>query len=462
MSTNATSPPNHSSLLTRGVKVILALIILVFLAVWIQKTRQPRYEDRTMDEWLRVFVDANEHNGWHPDLSLIQQQAVEAFTHFGQDGFDYLTERGSSPMPFISQTIAWLNQYKPIRELGWFQKRDLDASAANHLRGFLRVPYEWIEHHIQTPPGTDPDSILKRLRLMQSVTNHLDELVPTIAPLMSYTNRIIPFYAMRTLNQIYERGGHYPEIEPYLISVSSNPGLTSADVYTELLTQHAQQSSWGRKQLEIEAESSNINKATRAILAMMHFPEQRETATRKLTDRLQKAIHAPGFRRPDENPDVLNIVFELGRWEAQMDPVIQPILMSLLMSLDNSTWNNEISEIFLRQGWQDHPEILSHMRKRMIPRRGVMGSRQLYAFDWLLARDPEDEEVWREFDKVLESTTPSEVALYLRELGDIPRPSRAAIQRLEQYTQSDRESHRLAATQTLAKMKEKGLLNIAQ
>ena len=56
-----------------------------------------------MDEWLRVFVDANEHNGWHPDLSLKQQQAVEAFTHFGQDGFDYLTERGSSPMPFISQ-----------------------------------------------------------------------------------------------------------------------------------------------------------------------------------------------------------------------------------------------------------------------------------------------------------------------------------------------------------------------
>jgi len=91
-----------------------------------------------------------------------------------------------------------------------------------------------------------------------------------------------------------------------------------------------------------------------------------------------------------------------------------------------------------------------------------MGSRQLYAFDWLLARDPEDEEAWREFDKVLESTTPSEVTLYLRELGDIPKPSRAAIQRLEQYTQSDRESHRLSATQTLAKMKEKGLLNIDQ
>lgn len=212
-------------------------------------------------------------------------------------------------------------------------------------------------------------------------------------------------------------------------------------------------------QMRWNAESSNVNTSTRAILAMMHFHDQRETATRKLTDRLQKAIHAPGFRRPDENPDVFNMIFELGRLEAPMDTAIQPILMSLLMSLDNSSWNNDISEIFLRQGWQDYPEILSQMRKRMIPRGGVMRSRHLYAFDWLLARDPEDVEAWQEFDKLLESTTPSEVALYLRELGDIPKPSRAAIQRLKHYAQSDNESLRIAATRTLAKMKQKGLLN---
>ena len=82
MSTNTPPKPHHSSLLARGIKILLAFLLLAFLTVWFQKARQPRYEDRTMDEWLRVFVDANEHNGWHPDLSLKQQQAVEAFTHF--------------------------------------------------------------------------------------------------------------------------------------------------------------------------------------------------------------------------------------------------------------------------------------------------------------------------------------------------------------------------------------------
>ena len=154
MSSNASPKLNHSSLLSHGVKVILALILLVFLAVWIQKLLQPRYEGKTKDEWLRTFVDNNQHSGWHPELSPLQQKAVDAFTHFGQDGFDYLTERGSRSVPFISQTIAWLNQYKVIMELGWFNKRSLDTSAANHLRGFLRVPYEWVKTICKLP--TEP------------------------------------------------------------------------------------------------------------------------------------------------------------------------------------------------------------------------------------------------------------------------------------------------------------------
>lgn len=458
MKSNEPSFLNSPSLIPRWVKVLFLFFAVLIVVVVVQRGRQPRYEGQTMDEWLRVFIEDKPKWGWGPDLTLQQQKAVDAFEYFGQEGFDFLTERATRDLSVLDETYIWLNRIDLVDELEIFPDRSIDVSVTYNLRSHMQVPVEWIEPHLQANSGNSPEEISERLRLMRSVTNRFKEFVPLIGPYMNHTNMLVKSEAMLAMKHCYVDGAYYPEVEPFLVQFAATPSQIRWHAFTHLMIKHAQRSEWAKQYWKDAAKDSNTANATRAMVAMMNVPDLREYAISELSDLLRKTIDAPGFQHPSRNPDVDRMFHELSYTDVPMDPAIQPVLVDLLEKFRDSSSGFDIPEIFIQQGWHEHPEMVEYVRQRMTSRRGEMGHSQFEAFHWLLDRDPEDETTWQAYDRIMESASPVEVSTNLRELAVIPKPSKAAVQRLKHYAKSERESYRIAAEQTLAKMKETGLL----
>jgi hypothetical protein len=88
-----------------------------------------------------------------------------------------------------------------------------------------------------------------------------------------------------------------------------------------------------------------------------------------------------------------------------------------------------------------------------------MGYYEFQALLWLLDRDPEDTQTWASFDRIMESERSVSMPHNIEWLAVMSQPSKAAEMRLRMYAASIHEPTRLAAEETLAELKTKGLLS---
>lgn len=434
------------------------LVVLIFFGLAVvgmlwNESLKPRYLGKTKQAWLRDFSAGN--NGVisaETELSPRQKQAVSAFQHFGKEGFDYLAEQMAYTPNSLHKIMAWLHQYQWFRDLG-IPFGNGQAAGAYFLLRHLDVPYNWVEPHWKASGNKTFVTDYFKLNLVQSVTNRLDELVPEVASYLTHTNQVVRQNAVVALNKCYEPGRFYPEVEPLLIGLPPSPW--SIRPLLEILSKHAIQSPWAQQELMKAVNDRDPSVSMYATVAMALNPVMHTEAMAHIKDLIQSSI-----QRAEKHPNAMLNIPWLEAFKT-VNITLDDSLRHLLLELAQHAFNSyffRILDILEHHSWENDEYVVSLVRQRMQP-KDYMGYYEFQALLWLLDRDPEDPDTWASFDHIMEKERSVSMPHNIRWLAVMSSPSKAAETRLWMYAASIHEPTRLAAEETLAELKTKGLLS---
>jgi hypothetical protein len=434
------------------------LVVLIFFGLAVvgmlwNESLKPRYLGKTKEAWLRDFSAGN--NGVisaETELSPRQKQAIKAFQHFGKEGFDYLAEQMAFTPTTFHKMMAWLHRYQWFRDLG-IPFGNGQAAGAYFLLRHLDVPYNWVEPHWKASGNKTSVTDYFKLNLVQSVTNRLDELVPEVASYLTHTNQVVRQNAVVALNKCYEPGRFYPEVEPLLIGLP--PSQWSIRPLMEILAKHAIQSPWAQQELMKAVNHQDPSISKFATVAMASNPAMHTETMAHIKDLIQQSI-----QRAEKHPNAIISIPWLEAFKT-VNITLDDSLRHSLLELAQHAFTGEffqILDILEHHSWEKNKYVVSLVRQRMQPPE-YMGYYEFQAFLWLLDRDPEDAETWATFDRIMEKERPIEMPHNIRWLALMSSPSKAAETRLWMYAASIHEPTRLAAEETLAELKTKGLLS---
>jgi len=435
-----------------GVVVLVFFGLVVVGMLW-NESLKPRYLGKTKEAWLRDFSAGN--NGVisaETELSPRQKQAIKAFQHFGKEGFDYLAEQMAFTPTTFHKMMAWLHQYQWFRELG-IPFGNGQAAGAYFLLRHLDVPYNWVEPHWKASGNKTFVTDYFKLNLVQSVTNRLDELVPEVASYLTHTNQVVRQNAVVALNKCYEPGRFYPEVEPLLIGLP--PSQWSIRPLMEILSKHAIQSPWAQQELRKAVNDRDPSVSMYATVAMALNPVMHTEAMAHIKVLIQSSI-----QRAEKHPNAMLSIPWLEAFESgniKLDDSLRPLLLELAQHAYNGNFF-QILDIMEQQSWEENEIFVSLVRQRM-QLGDYMGYYEFQALLWLLDRDPEDTQTWASFDRIMESERSVSMPHNIEWLAVMSQPSKAAEMRLRMYAASIHEPTRLAAEETLAELKTKGLLS---
>ncbi|MDA0752871.1 MAG: hypothetical protein O2964_19400, partial [Verrucomicrobia bacterium] len=370
----------------------------------------------------------------------------------GKEGFDYLAEQmAHTPTSFL-KIMAWLYQYQWVRDLG-IPFGNGQAAGAYFLLRHLEVPYNWVEPHWKASENKTFVTDYFKLNLVHSVTNRLDELVPEVANYLTHTNQVVRQNAVVALNKCYEPGRFYPEVEPLLKGLP--PSQWSIRPLMEILAKHAIQSPWAQQELMKAVNHQDPSISKFATVAMASNPAMHTETMAHIKDLIQQSI-----QRAEKHPNAIISIPWLEAFKT-VNITLDDSLRHSLLELAQHAFTREffqILDILEHHSWEKNKYVVSLVRQRMQPPE-YMGYYEFQAFLWLLDRDPEDAETWATFDRIMEKERPIEMPHNIRWLALMSSPSKAAETRLWMYAASIHEPTRLAAEETLAELKTKGLLS---
>ena len=439
-------------LLGKSGVVVLAFFGMAVIGMLWNESLKPRYLGKTKEAWLRDFSAKN--NGVisaETELSPHEKQAVDAFQHFGKEGFDYLAAQMAFTPTSYHKMMAWLYQYQWVRDLG-IPFGNGQAAGAYFLLRHLEVPFNWVEPHWKASGNKNFVTDYFKLNLVHSVTNRLDELVPEVANYLTHTNQVVRQKAVEALNKCYEPGRYYPEIEPLLIGMA--PNQWSMRPFLEILSKHAIESPWAQQELKKAVNLQDPSLSMFATVAMASNPVMRSEAMVNIKELIQKSI-----QRAEKHPNAILPIPWLEAFKT-INITLDDSLRLLLLELAQHTFNRDffqILDILEHHSWENDAYVISLVRKRMQPPE-YMGYYEFQAFLWLLDRDPEDTEAWATFDSIMDKERTVNMPHNIEWLAVMSKLSKAAETRLKMYAASIHEPTRRAAEETLAVLKNRGLL----
>ena len=346
--------------------------------------------------------------------------------------------------------MAWLYQYQWVRDLG-IPFGNGQVAGAYFLLRHLEVPYHWVEPHWKASGSKTFVTDYFKLNLVHSVTNRLDELVPEVASYITHTNQVVRQNAVVALNKCYEPGRFYPEVEPLLIGLP--PSQWSIRPLLEILSKHAIQSPWAQQKLMKAVNDRDPSVSMFATVAMASNPVMHTEAMAHIKDLIQSSI-----QRAEKHPNAMLHIPWLEAFKTG-NITLDDSLRQLLLELAQHAFNKDffrILDILEHHSWENDEYVISLVRQRMQP-KDYMGYYEFQALLWLLDRDPEDPDTWASFDRIMEKERSVSMPHNIRWLAVMSSPSKAAETRLRMYAVSIHEPTRLAAEETLAELKTKGI-----
>lgn len=376
---------------------LLVIIGMIFGARWLSR---PTYKGHGIEWWFDQYADDftfSVQRHYLPPTSR-QEDALEAFRHFGKPGVEYLVDQfaiGFDPpvmFPIVYQVLEsfpWNRNLKAKQQDRWMY----GSEAAVELLNELGIPYDWADQlgREAVRASSHRNAMAMEVHLLSVATNEFDQLSKRFSAGLTHRD---DWYVQLCLKTLVEKNLNTDAVIPLLLERDLTRISNGALVLRYAAV--APKSPRIRAKLELLIDSENLNTAFMAALAGMYSVDLHDRSLAVIQSVFDKAsAMEDGYRK-----HLYFMLTLLKIWPHSLGDIM-PLLKDLAGSSDAAF----ISVIEILMDHQEDvtpflPKMRQLINQQNLPADFREVEKVLLAF-FLLKHDFNDPAVWSFLDQAM-------------------------------------------------------------